>query len=403
MILRIAWRNIWRSRNRSLVIIGSIGLGLWAALFLTAFYNGLVEQRIRSAVDTEIAHIQLHHPQFRADYDLQYRLPQGPQMLEEIARMPDVRTATGRVVLQGMASSASGSTGVEIQGVMPGREKTVSRLYTFVKDGNYLRDSGIHEILVGRRLLKKLKLEAGSKMVLTFNDAEGNIASGAFRVSGAYETVNAPYDESNVFIHIREARELSGLGTDLNEIALILRNENRLDTLAHALSSRWPETSVQTWEEIDPEMQLLVASFDSMMLVYMSIIMLALAFGIVNTMMMSVLERTRELGMLLSLGMNRLRVFAMITLETLFLVLAGCPAGILASVITIMITRKTGISLTKFSEVYSSFGYSDRVFPSLTLKQFFMMMALVVVTALVSAIFPSRRALSLKPAEAIRK
>jgi ABC-type antimicrobial peptide transport system permease subunit len=140
-----------------------------------------------------------------------------------------------------------------------------------------------------------------------------------------------------------------------------------------------------------------------MMLVYMAIIMLALAFGIVNTMMMSVLERTREIGMLLSLGMNKARVFGMITFETLLLVLAGCPAGILASAITIMITRKTGISLKMFSEAFSSFGYSDMVYPSLTMRQFVTMMALVVCTALVSAIFPARRALSLKPAEAIRK
>ena len=403
MILRIAWRNIWRSRNRSLVIIGSMGLGLWAALFITAFYNGTMEQRIRSAIDMELSHIQVHHPQFRDDYDLQFRLPDGHRIVQEVGRMPEVDAVAGRIVVQGMASSASGSAGVRIQGVMPEQEKKVSRLYTQVREGNFLQEKGKHEVVLGKRLMKKLKLNPGSKMILTFNDATGNIASGAFRITGVFETVSTPFDESQVFIHVREASELTALGTELNELALRLKEDGLLDPAVLALKKRWPSLSVQTWKEIDPEMELLVASFDSMMLVYMAIIMLALAFGIVNTMMMSVLERTREIGMLLSLGMNKARVFGMITLETILLVLAGCPAGILAATVTIMITRKTGISLKMFSEAFSSFGYSDMVYPSLTMRQFVTMMIMVICTALVSAIFPARRALSLKPAEAIRK
>jgi putative ABC transport system permease protein len=140
-----------------------------------------------------------------------------------------------------------------------------------------------------------------------------------------------------------------------------------------------------------------------MMIFYMGIIMLALAFGIINTMLMSVLERTREIGMLLSLGMNKFRIFGMILLETFFLVLAGCPAGILPAMLTIMYTRRNGIDLSIFSDTFSSFGYSNVVFPSLQPGQFGMIMLLVVITALFSALFPARRALSLKPAEAIRK
>jgi ABC-type lipoprotein release transport system permease subunit len=403
MILRIAWRNIWRSPNRSLVIIGSIGLGLWAALFLTAFYNGAVQQRIRSAIDTELAHIQLHHPAFREDYDLQFKLPDAGRMLDSIRQWPGVQAATGRIILQGMASSASGSTGVNIQGVMPGHEITVSRLFTFVREGRYLQDSGKHEILVGRKLMQKLKLQPGSKMVLTFNDASGNIASGAFRIAGVFETVNAPYDASQVFIHIREAADLSGLGTDMNQVAILLNDDGQVDAMTRELARRWPQTSVQSWKEISPEMQLLVVSFDRMILVYMGIIILALTFGIVNTMMMSVLERTREIGMLLSLGMNKARIFVMITLETLLLVLAGCPGGILAALLTIMGTRKSGINLAIFSETFSSFGYSTLIYPSLAARQFFIMMALVIFAALISALFPARRALSLKPADAVRK
>lgn len=399
----MAWRNIWRSRNRSLVIIGSIGLGMWAALFLTAFYNGLTEQRIRSAIDTEIAHIQVHHPGFRDDYDLSLHLADGTSMLEGIRKLPEVEHASGRIVIQGMASSASGSTGVDIRGVTPEHERKVSSLFTFLDTGSYISAAGRHEAFVGRKLMEKLKLLPGGKIILTFNDLEGNIASGAFRITGVFKTVNTPFDESQVFIHIDDAGELSGLSGQLNEIAILLRDDKQAGPVAAMLNGRWPGELAEPWMDISPEMGLLVTSFDSMILVYMLIIMLTLAFGIINTMMMSVLERTREIGMMISLGMGRMRVFLMITIETLLLVLAGCPGGILATVLTIMATRNSGINLGRFSEVYSSFGYSSVVYPSLAPQQWFSMIAMVVITALLAALFPARKALTVNPAEAIRK
>jgi ABC-type lipoprotein release transport system permease subunit len=120
-------------------------------------------------------------------------------------------------------------------------------------------------------------------------------------------------------------------------------------------------------------------------------------------MMMAVLERTRELGMLLALGMNKLKVFTMILMETIFLVMAGCPGGIVLALVAIAITNRSGISFKKFADVYSSFGYSDVIYPSLTMRQFAMMLVLVVITAILSALFPAWKALRLKPAESIRK
>ena len=120
-------------------------------------------------------------------------------------------------------------------------------------------------------------------------------------------------------------------------------------------------------------------------------------------MLMGLLERTREIGMLLALGMNRLKVFNMVLIETILLVLAGCPAGILIAMTAIGITGKTGISFEKFTEVYSSFGYANVIFPELTWRQFMLSMMLVVATAIIASLFPAWRALRLKPAEAMRK
>jgi len=403
MLFKIAWRNIWRNKTRSIVILVAVAIGLWAGIFLMAFYNGMVEQRIRSAIETEISHIQLHHPDFRKDHDLRYYLPGGNHLVQSIQKESSVKIAGGRLIIYGMAASAAGSAGVKINGVMPVAESALTQLSKKIVSGNYFSATVKNEILVGEKLAKKLKLDLHSKTILTFTDRDGNIASGAFRIAGIFKTVNTPYDESNVFVRSEDAGMLAGLPGELNEIALLLNKDEDVDAVTDRLSLKYPSIEIKKWMEISPEMQLLVTAMDQMMLFYMGIIMLALAFGIINTMLMSVLERTREIGMLLSLGMNKFRIFGMILLETIFLVLAGCPAGIMPALITIMYTRKRGIDLSVFSETFASFGYSNEVFPSLTTGQFGTVMLLVVVTSLFSALFPARRALKLKPAEAIRK
>lgn len=403
MLLKIAWRNIWRHKTRSFVILTAVAIGLWAGIFLMAFYNGMVEQRIRSAIEKEISHIQVHHPDFRKDHDLKYALTDGKGIVQTLRQESDIKSVSGRLIIYGMAASAAGSAGVNINGVTPESEAVLTQLPGKIISGNYFSDRLKNEILIGEKLAKKLKLELHSKTILTFTDRNGNIASGAFRIAGIYKTVNMPYDESNVFVKAEDAGQLAGMPGEFNEIGLLLNEDKKVDMVAERLSEKFPSFEILSWMEISPEMQLLVTAMDQMMLFYMGIIMLALAFGIINTMLMSVLERTREIGMLLSLGMNRLRIFGMILLETVFLVMAGFPAGIIPAIITIMYTRNKGINLSVFSDTFSSFGYSNVVFPSLTIAQFGMVLVMVVVTALLSALFPARRALKMKPAEAIRK
>jgi ABC-type lipoprotein release transport system permease subunit len=403
MLIKIAWRNIWRNKTRSLVIIAAVAIGLWAGFFLMSFYNGLIEQRINAAIETEISHIQIHHSQFLNDYDLQYYIPSAQSLLEQTRKNPLIKELTGRVVIKGMISTASGSSGIQINGVVPEEEGRITQLKNKLISGNYFIASKPYEIIVSEKTLKKLKLKLSAKAILTFQDKDGNIASGAFRVVGIYKTVNSPYDENNVFVNIHDIDTLAGITHQYNEVALLLNKQNDVQIAKQQLQKKYPRLEIKTWTEISPEMSLLVTASDQTMFIYMGIIMLGLAFGIVNTMLMAVLERTREIGMLLALGMNRLKVFTTILLETIFLVLAGTPAGITLGLSTIAYTHKTGINLKQFSEAYSSLGYSSVIYPTFDTRQFFLMLATIIATAVIASLLPARRAFKLKPAEAIRQ
>ena len=403
MLFKVAWRNVWRNRARSGVIVLSVAIGLWAGIFMVGFYHGMIRQRIRSVIERETSHIQIHHPSFTDDHDLGYDIGPKDSILQRLPTGASVRSAAQRIVCHGMAATPSGSSGVKINGVDPDAEATIIGLSTDVDTGSYFKPGGSREVLIGTRLARKLRLVVGRKMVLTTEDREGNLSSGAFRVVGVFRTVNASHDETDVYIRIPDADELGSMGGAVNEAAILLNDDSPVDSTAAGLRRAMSGLSVQTWTEINPEMQLLVSTNNQVLLIFMGIILLALAFGIVNTMLMSVLERTREIGMLLSLGMSRMRVFIMILLETLFLVMVGCPAGIVPGLLTVGYLSRRGIDLSRYMEALSSFGWDFMVYPSLEWQQVLTIIALVVLTSLLSSLFPARRALMLKPAEAIRK
>jgi ABC-type lipoprotein release transport system permease subunit len=286
---------------------------------------------------------------------------------------------------------------------MPAEEQMLTNLKGKIIEGNYFNPQKTNEIILSEKLRKKLKLNLNKKTILTFQDKEGNLASAAFRITALYKTTNTPYDDSNVFVKITDVDSLAGIPNAVNEIAVLLQSNTFLDESQTHLKQKFPKTEIKNWKEIAPELGLTVSVGDQMVFIFMGIILLALAFGIVNTMMMAVLERTREIAMLLALGMNKFKIFMMILLETFFLILAGCPVGILLAFATIGITQKTGIDFSRFSDVYSSFGYSSIIYPDLTLRQFVIIMILVLLTALFSALFPARRALQLNPAESLKK
>ena len=403
MLIKIARRNIWRSKKRSLIIIVAVSIGLWAGIFMMAFYNGMIEQRINSAISDELSHIQLHHLEFRKEYEIKYFLPEGSKMLGKIKNDSDVKAATGRIIIKGMIASASGSSGITINGILAADEQTITNLSGKIIKGNYFDPNKNNDIILSEKLRKKLKLDLNKKTILTFQDKEGNLASGAFRIRAIYKTVNGPYDDTNLFVKITDIDSLAGIPNEINEIALLLKSNQLLEKSQYNLKRNFPETEIKNWMELQPELGLTISVGDQMVFIFMGIILLALAFGIVNTMMMAVLERTREIGMLLALGMNKFKIFMMILLETFFLILAGCPIGILLAFATIAISQKTGIDLSQFSETYSSFGYNSIIYPSLTARQFGIVILLVLITALFSALFPARRALKLNPAESLKK
>jgi len=243
----------------------------------------------------------------------------------------------------------------------------------------------------------------GSRIILTFLDANGVQTGAAFRISGIFRTNNDLFEATSVFVPRNELLRLTGLKeVQCHRIIVRLEDNDMTDDLTSVIREAFPGFEVMNWKEIQTDLAMIADYINQIYGIFMLIILAALAFGIVNTMLMSVLERTRELGMLSAIGMNHRRVFVMIMLESVFLSVVGGFAGMVVSGIVIAITNQTGINLVKYSEGMEAFGYSAHLYPSIGADFFVMLTVMIVLTGIISAIYPARKALQLNPVEALR-
>lgn len=403
MILAVAWRNIWRSKTRSLVILIAICLGLASGIFYMAFYKGMVDQRINTAIKTEASHIQIHHKNYLDNPDKKFMIANTDSVLQVIHSVPGVKATSSRIILNTMIQSPTTGSGVKVTGIIPEDEKQVTNLYNKLIEGSYFEEGTRNPIIIGKKLADKLKVKLKSKVVITLQDMEGNMTGAAFKIEGIYETSNTAFDENCVFVRKSDLSQVMVMNPDASqEIAILLDNNDVLQAAGQSLQSKLPNLDVKTWREIMPEVSLVENSFGITMVIFIGIILLALLFGIINTMLMAVLERTKELGMLMAVGMNKARVFTMILLETVMLSLFGGICGILLGWALNLYFGVKGIDLGAWSTAYKSMGFDTLVYTKLSLSISMEIAVMVVITGIIASIYPAMKALKLKPAEAIR-
>ena len=243
----------------------------------------------------------------------------------------------------------------------------------------------------------------GSRIILSFLDVNGNQTGAAFRISGIFRTNNDLFEAMSLFVPEDELRRLTGMEEgQYHRFIARLEEDDLTNKVTPVIREALPGLEVLSWKEIQTDLAMVTDYINQIYAIFMVIILAALAFGIVNTMLMSVLERTRELGMLSAIGMNRRRIFVMIMLESIFLSIVGGFAGMAVSGGVIAITSRTGINLVKYAEGMEAFGYSANLYPTIGADFFVMLTVMIVITGILSAIYPARKALQLNPVEALR-
>ena len=276
-------------------------------------------------------------------------------------------------------------------------EKKFTSTVTSILSKSELREYG--------PLIKKeaWSFRENSRMTLTFLDKENNQVSSVFRIAGIYDIKNAMFEQVQVFIKNDLLCRLAGIDENsFHQLIIRINDVNQTEGITNEISTRFPGLDVRNWKELQPDLAMMTDYVHQIYGLFMGIILAALAFGIINTMLMVVLERTKELGMLTAIGMNKRRVFSMIMLESVFLSLIGGVVGMIFGWLSVLLSAKNGINFAQYAEGMEAFGYSAHIFPEISLSFFILITILIIITGIASSIYPALKALRLDPAEAIR-
>ena len=401
-LIKIAWRNIWRNKLRSLVVIISIIFGLLGGIIMIAMSYGLNEERMNNAVDTYLSHIQIHNNSFSEDYNIKHTIDNLNLIEEALNNDERVISYTKRIVLNGMLSNSNGSYGIQVKGVDPDTEIKVTNTYDKIIDGEYFKSKRDNTILVGKKLADRLNLKLKSKVVITFQDENYELTSLLFRVEGVFRSGNSRYDETNVFVKnisiIKNLPRFSGY----HEIPILLNDINLRGEVKKDLIPISTNNIVEGWDDISKELAYANEMLAAVLYIFMMIILSGLSFGVINTMLMAILERKKEIGMLMSIGMDRYKIFLMISMETIFLSMVALPFGLILSYVIVEYYSVVGIDLSIVEAGLENFGVGTRLYFKVPNEEYFIVSFMVLIISIVSSIFPSIRALKINPVEATK-
>ena len=428
MILSIAWKNVWRNRLRSMIVMIAVTIGMIGGIFSSAVFKGMSDQRVQEAIQYETSHIQIHHPRFMENQELGFTVDSSRQLAADIRSMSGVKAVSRRLEVPVMIKSTATGTGVQLMGIEPEEEQSVTAIQqaiydsaevaahygfsdaetiqSFLRDsvGNYFREtSRSKQIVIGEELAEQLKADVKTKLVVNLQTSDGSLSGGVFRVAGIFRITNSTFENTVAFVKKDALAELTGLDTaSTHELVIRLDDNKQVGPLVDQLRQKYPQLSVMSWKEIQPDLGMITQWLDVMLYFIMVIILLALGFGIVNTMLMVVMERVKELGMLMAIGMNRIRVFSMIMLETIFLSVTGGVIGMVLAGLLIRYFGHHGINLEHFAQGFEAIGYNPMLYPQIGLSFYLTITGLIILTAIVASIYPAIKALRMNPAEALR-
>lgn len=399
ILLTIAWRNIWRNKGRSGALLAAIIIGLWAGVLTVGIMSGLVQQRMDYMIESEITHLQIHHPEFRAERTVGFYIPNHFDLEKWLEQKEEIKSFTKRTIAEGMLQSPVKTSGVRIMGIDPETEQRTTTFHENLTQGDYLDADLRNPVLIGEKLATDHRMEIGERLVLTFERTNGELSSAAFNIVGIFRSGSTQYDERNVFVHSSDLNALLSEQAIFHEIAILLHDVNQSSALANEINQNFLKTDAKTWNELSPELGTLAMMGGFMLFLVTMIIMLALAFGILNTMLMALFERLREIGMLLSIGMSRMRVFSMFILEAIILTAVGTIFGILMAIFTIKLLGEKGIDLELFAGGIEEIGWPTVIYPDITGEEFTYIVLIVILMTILASLYPAWKAFKVNPME----
>ncbi len=407
LALRMAWASLVRRATRSFMVVTMICGSLWGLLLMQGIYDGMTEQMISNAIRSDSGELSLFGRGYRLDPSLDTLVADTREAEEELEQLlgddPRIRSVVQRLRQNGLVATAHYSRNTEIYGVELEAEKVHGQLQNYLLKGEYGFGKQQKGAVVGFKLAEKLQVVIGKKIILSAQDTYSDVTSIALRVTGIIKTNNMGLDENAVFINIDKARTFLGVHQGVSQISIMLVDDQDIAVLQQDLQKSFPELDILRWDEIYPALMQSRVIMKGFSLVISVMIFGVAGLGIFGVVLVSILERMREFGIMLAIGTEFGQIRIVILAESLFMGLSGFLAGAVCGLFSLLYFKIYGLDLTMFSEAFEEFGMDAVTYAIIRPDYFVTAFAAVILATLISVYFPLRMLKNTKPIEVINE
>lgn len=400
-VLTLSWRNLWRNHRRTAIMLGAISVGVWAMLFMTALMRGMVDDMLHQGIRNLPGHIQVQHPAYADDPSVVNSIaaPAG-ELLETLNRSGAQHWST-RIRVPAVIASERESRGINLIGVDTETEDAFSGIPGRTSEGRFLASNQDDGIVLGARLAQLLETRLGKRVVIMSQDPQNNLSERGFRIVGIYHAETPAGEEFNVYATRETLQQFLNIEGRVSQIVILGRDYRNIEPLYQRIRQGMPAgLETRAWYEIDSYLAAMSRMMDGFVLVWVIIIFLALSFGLVNTLVMAIFERVREIGLIQALGMRPALIVYQILLESTLLLLIGLAIGNGLALMTVL-PLESGLDISAVAEGMAMMGAGSVLYPKLTLYDMLLANTVVVILGLLTSILPAWRASKLDPVRAL--
>jgi putative ABC transport system permease protein len=401
----IAWRNVLRNRRRSLITIFSIGFGLGAMLFIWGFIDGAHLQLKENFTGLFMGHLQIHALGFEKTMAINQTIKDPVSIGSLLRSQPEIAAYTHRVRSFAYFRTAQNSMGGLMVGIEPIGELKVSKLGRTIYKGRFLNPGDKGGIVLGDLLAENLKIGVNDEVLAMVQAVDGTMKTATFRVLGIIKTGIEEMDRGMGVVSIRDSQKLMVLDEAVTDIVIRVRSINRLNQLVQSLKKQMADRDLEilTWSDISPILQQWIDFDEAFAYVFLLIVLVIIVAGILNTILMSLLERTREFGVMMALGTKGYQLAFMLGVESFLLGLMGMTVGITLGLSSVGIFSRVGIPVSaKVKEAMASFFISDVIYPTVEWDHILSNGLVVLISCILISLYPAWKVSKLRPDKALR-
>ena len=395
----LAWRNLWRNPRRTIITLIVVAVGLYSILVFAALLQAWTQSSRDTALNLLTGSGQIHAAGYLDDPTVSRRMPPPDRALKAALANPAINAWVERVRVPAVVQSEYKTLPLTLYGVDPAGEKRISTIPEQIADGHYLADASDPGIVLGRHLAERLKTRVGKRVIIMAQAADGSLAQQAYQVVGLFAG-NRTVEDANAFTGIKTAETMLGIGSDISEISFHVPDEAQLGAVIASLKRAAPKLDISSWTALSPLAAAVNDFMNAFIYIWLFVMFVFMAIGIVNTQLMAVFERVREFGLLQALGMRPRLILLQVLIESAMLIGTGVVVGMVTAALTV-VALHGGINLGFLARGAEYIGAGHVLYPQLAPVEFLEMSLLVWALGVAVALWPARKAALSKPVEAM--